>query len=380
MRSLFRTGLVVLVAFALTGAACSDDSSSTTTPGSGDSSGGGGTCSSDLTVGLALDVGGLGDNGFNDLAKAALDKAVADGVICEENTKLIESNSEGTNLDENVQSLADAEYDLIVGTGFAFTADGKINEIAPDYPDINFAIVDGYATACGEAPADCGLVNPASAIPNVVDLNFTEEQGSFLVGVAGALKAQELKCDNLGFLGGQTGFLIGKFEAGFRAGVAEIDPNMTVQVKYIGDTTQAFYNATAGEALSNKMYDDGACIIYHAAGDSGNGLFKAAAAGDKLTIGVDADQYLTVTPDQAPFILTSMIKRVDTAVYDTIQDAADGTFDGGKVQVFDLESEGISYSTSNTKEMTQDIIDQVETYKQQILDGDIVPPTDPTKV
>jgi basic membrane protein A len=378
MRSRLRTSLAVLAALALMGAACSEDSS--TTPGDGTASGGGGSCSSDITVGLALDIGGLGDNGFNDLAKAAVDKAVADGTICEENTKLIESNSEGTNLDENVQSLADAGYELIIGTGFAFTADGKINEIAPDYPDTNFAIVDGYATACGEKPEDCGLVNPASAIPNVVDLNFTEEQGSFLVGVAGALKAQELKCDNLGFLGGQTGFLIGKFEAGFRAGVAEIDPNMTVQVEYIGDTTQAFYDATSGEALSNKMYDNEACIIYHAAGDSGNGLFKAAAAQDKLAIGVDADQYLTVTPDQAPFILTSMIKRVDTAAYETIVAAAEGSFEGGQVLVFDLASDGISYSTSNTEEMSQDIIDQVEEYKQRILDGDIVPPTDPTKL
>ena len=378
MRSRLRTSLAVLAAFALMGAACSEDSS--TTPGSSDTSGGGGACSSDITVGLALDIGGLGDNGFNDLAKAGLDKAVADGVICDENTKLIESNSEGTNLDENVQSLVDAGYDLVVGTGFAFTVDGKINEIAPDYPDTNFAIVDGYATACGEKPEDCGLVNPASAIPNVVDLNFKEEQGSFLVGVAGALKAQELKCDNLGFLGGQTGFLIEKFEAGFRAGVAEIDPNMTVQVEYIGDTTQAFYDSTAGEALSNKMYDNGACIIYHAAGDSGNGLFKAAATQDKLAIGVDADQYLTVTPDQAPFILTSMIKRVDTATYDSIVAAAEGTFEGGQVLVFDLATDGISYSTSNTKEMTKDIIAQVEAYQQKILDEEIVPPTDPAKL
>ncbi len=376
MRSRNWIGCAVVV-FALMGAACSDSSSTT----AGGSSAGGVTCSSDIKVGLAIDVGGLGDNGFNDLAKAALDKSIADGVICLENTKVIESNSDGTNLDENVQSLADAGYNLIIGTGFAFTSDGKINEIAPDYPDTNFAIVDGYATACGESPQDCGLVNPASAIPNVVDLIFTEEQGSFLVGVAAALKAQELKCDNVGFLGGQTGFLIGKFEAGYRAGVAEIDPKMTVQVEYIGDTTKAFYDATAGEALSNKMYDNGACIIYHAAGDSGNGLFKAAAAAQgKLAIGVDADQYLTVTPDQAPFILTSMIKRVDTATYDTITAAADGTFEGGKAQVFDLKGDGISYSTSNTKEMTQDIIDQVEAYKKKILDGDIVPPTDPTKV
>ena len=379
MRPRLWKSLAVLAVFALAGAACSDEGSSTT-PGSTDGASAGGECTSDITVGLALDIGGLGDNGFNDLAKKGLDEAIADGTICAENTELIESNSDGTNLDENVQSLADAGFDLIIGTGFAFTDDGKINELAPEYPDTMFGIIDGFATACGEAPEDCGLVNPASAIPNVLDLNFTEEQGSFLVGVAGALKAQELDCDNVGFLGGQTGFLIGKFEAGYRTGVAEIDPNISVQVEYIGDTTKAFYDATAGEALSNKMYDNGACIIYHAAGDSGNGMFKAAAAQDKLAIGVDSDQYLAVTADLAPFILTSMIKRVDTATLETIKSAADGTFEGGKVIVFDLKGGGISYSTSNTEQMSQDIIDQVEAYKQKLLDGEIVPPIDPTKV
>jgi basic membrane protein A len=360
------------------GAACSDNSSTTT--GSSGTDSGGGTCTSDIKVGVALDVGGLGDNGFNDLAKAGLDKAIADGTICEENTKFVESNADGTNLDENVQSLAEAGYDLIIGTGFAFTSDGKVNEIAPDYPDTDFGIIDGYATACGDAPEDCGLVNPASAIPNVLDLTFTEETGSYLVGVATALKAQELDCDNVGFLGGQTGFLIGKFEAGYRAGIKEIDPKMTVQVEYIGDTTKAFDDIPGGEALSNKMYDNGACIIYHAAGDAGNGLFKAAAAQQKLAVGVDSDQYLIVTADQAKYILTSMIKRVDTATYDTIVAVADGTFEGGTARVFDLASDGISYSQSNTDLMTQDIIDQVEEYKQKILDGDIVPPIDPTKV
>ena len=344
-------------------AGCSND---TTTSASGD-------CTSDLRVGLALDVGGLGDNGFNDLAKIGLDKAVGEGIICADNTKLVESNSEGTNLDENVQSLADAGFGLIIGTGYAFSDDGQVNAIAPDYPETDFAIVDGFAT-CG---TDCGLPNDADAIPNVLDLVFKEQEGSYLVGVAGALKAKELGCDTLGFLGGQTGSLIERFEAGFVAGAKEIMPSVNVLVEYIGDTTQAYFNQTAGEALSNSMYDDGACIIYHAAGDSGNGLFKAAAAQKKLAIGVDADQYKTVTPDQAPYILTSMIKRVDTATYDTIVAAANGTFKGGTARVFDLADEGISYSTSNTELMTKNIIATVDEYQQKILDGEIVPPEKP---
>ena len=102
------------------------------------------------------------------------------------------------------------------------------------------------------------------------------------------------------------------------AGVAEIAPDVEVLVEYIGDTTKAFDDPTQGEALSNKMYDDGACIIYHAAGDSGNGLFKAAAEQQMIAIGVDSDQHEVVSADQAEWIMTSMIKRVDTAVYDTI--------------------------------------------------------------
>jgi basic membrane protein A len=370
MRQRFMRFAVPLMALGLAAAACSKS-----TDGAGGASSASPTagCSSDLKVGLALDVGGLGDKGFNDLANVALEKAISEGLICKENTKLIESNSEGTNLDANVQSLADAGYELIIGTGFAFSP--GINEIAATYPDSNFGVIDGYAT-CGTA---CGLTNDVEAIPNVTDLTFKEQEGSYLVGVAAALKAQELGCSNVGFLGGQTGPLIAKFEAGYRAGIAEIDPSIKVQVEYIGDSTKAFYDAISGEALSNKMYDNGACIIYHAAGKSGLGLFKAATAQQKLAIGVDADQYNTVSADEAPYIFTSMIKRVDTATYDTIVAAAGGTFKGGG-QVFDLATEGISYSTSNTELMTQDIIDTVEGYKQKIIDGTIVPPDDPTKV
>jgi basic membrane protein A and related proteins len=346
------------------------------TTAGGASSGASIDCRSDIKVGLALDVGGLGDNGFNDLANAGMNKAVADGVVCQANAKLLESNSEGTNLDENVLSLAEAGYDLIIGTGYAFSDDGKVNEYAPDYPEVDFAVVDGFAT-CG---TECGLPNDADAIPNVVDLTFKEQEGSFLMGVAAALKAQELNCDTVGFLGGQTGYVIGKFEAGYRAGVQEIDPGITVLVEYIGHTTQAYFDPIQGEALSNAMYDRGACIIYHAAGDSGNGLFKAAAAQQKLAIGADADQHEIVTPEQAPFIMTSMIKRVDTATYDTIKAVADGTFEGGKALVFDLADKGISYATSNPDEMGPEIVSAVKDYAAKIIAGDIVPPEKPEQV
>lgn len=368
-----RTLALPLVVLSLVAAACSEETTTTTATGTDT-----GTttttappeCTSDIRVGIALDVGGLGDNGFNDLAKTGLDKALAEGVICEENTKFLESNAEGTNLDENAQSLADDGYDLVIGNGFAFSP--GINAIAPDYPDVSFGIIDGYAT-CGTI---CGLDNDADAIPNVADLAFQEEQGSFLVGVAAGLKAEELACDTVGFLGGQIGPLIAKFEAGYAAGVAEVAPDVTVLVEYLGDTTKAFDDITGGEAASNKMYDDGACIIYHAAGDSGNGLFKAAVAKERIAIGVDSDQHEIVSADQAEWIMTSMIKRVDTAVYDTIVATADGSFEGGG-SVFGLAVDGVSYATSNPDLMGQDIVDEVEGYKAKIIAGDIEVPTEP---
>lgn len=367
MSKWLRMSALPLIALSLVAAACGSDEP---TDG-GTSAAGGDECTSDIRVGVALDIGGLGDNGFNDLSKIGLDKAIAEGVICESNTKFLEANSDGTNLDENTESLAADGYDLVVGTGFAFTP--GINAIAIDYPETSFGIIDGYAT-CG---TDCGLDNDADAIPNVTDLTFQEEQGSYLVGVAAALKAEETGCDTIGFLGGQTGPLIAKFEAGYAAGAQATIPGITVLVEYIGDTTKAFDDISGGEVKANKLYDDGACIVYHAAGDAGNGLFKAAAEQQKIAIGVDSDQHEIVSADQAEWIMTSMIKRVDTAVYDTIVAAADGSFEGGGTQVFGLVDEGISYATSNPDLMGQDIVDAVEEAKAAILSGDIEPPTEP---
>src|SRR5262249_56150965 len=131
-------------------------------------SGGSGTqCTSDIKVGLALDVGGLGDKSFNDAAHTGLQRAIQDGLVCAENTKELEANATGSNRGENVTNLAEAGYDLIVGVGFAFSPD--INEIAKDYPDQKFAVIDGYAT-CGTA---CGLTNDADPIPTLAGLTFT---------------------------------------------------------------------------------------------------------------------------------------------------------------------------------------------------------------
>jgi basic membrane protein A len=124
------------------------------------------------------------------------------------------------------------------------------------------------------------------------------------------------------------------------------------------------------------MYDDGACIIYHAAGASGAGLFTAAVTADKLAIGVDSDQYALVSAEQQPHIMTSMLKRVDTAVHDAIQKAGEGNLEVGG-QVFGLAEDGVDYSLSNTELMTEDITSVLDDLKQKIIEGKVIVPSEP---
>jgi basic membrane protein A len=364
-----RTVALPLSVLALVAAACSEDTTSPAAGGTDTTSAA--ACPEDLTVGIAYDVGGLGDKSFNDAANAGVQQAIADGLVCEDNVTTLEADATGSNRDQNVQALADAGTNLIVGVGFAFS--GGINKVATDYPDVQFAIIDGFAT-CGTI---CGLTNDAEAIPNVADLTFKEEEGSFLVGAAAASLADAEGCDTVGFLGGQTGPLIGKFQAGYEAGVAAVNPDITILSEYIGNDTSAFVDPVKGKAKATTMFNDGACIIYHAAGLSGNGMIEAAAELDKIAIGVDSDQYLAFEndPAQQAVIFTSMLKRVDTATYEAIKTAGEG----GTVstQVFALADDGVGYSQSNTDLMTPEIIEIVDGFADQILSGDIVVPSEP---
>jgi basic membrane protein A len=360
--------LVLIGVLSIVAAACGDDDGGETGGAGGTATGGtaGAECNADIQVGMAFDIGGLGDKSFNDSANAGLQQAIADGLVCEDNVVTNEANSTGSDRDQNLQALADAGFNLVIGVGFAFSP--GVNTIAPDYPDTSFMIVDGYAT-CGTA---CGLTNDAEAIPNVADYTFKEQEGSFLVGAAAVLKCQ---CKTIGFLGGQTGPLIEKFQAGYEAGAAQIDPEVEVLVEYIGDDTTAFNDPVKGEQLSTAMYDDGAEIIYHAAGASGAGLFNAAVEAQKEAIGVDSDQYLTASPEQQPLILTSMLKRVDVAVFNSIEAVGAGSLGGS--QIFGMAEDGVDYATSNPEELTADITEQLDEFKQQIIDGTIVVPEKP---
>ncbi len=344
---------VVFVALGIFVAGCGGE-----TPGAspgGESGGGEG-----ISVGVAYDIGGLGDQSFNDAANRGLQAAIDEGLVAEEDTESIEPNATGSNRDDNVVTLAEEGFDLVVAVGFAFSP--GIDETAKEFPDVNFAVVDGFA-----AEAD-----------NVTNLTFREEEGSFLVGAAAADKSES---GTIGFLGGQAGTgLIEKFEAGYTAGAEEVNPDIEVLVEYIGDSTAAFNDPTKGEALSAKMYDAGADVIYHASGASGAGLFKAAVENDALAIGVDSDQSLTASAEQRELILTSMLKRVDTAVHDAIEQTRDDNFKTG-FQTFGLSEQGVDYAVNqyndNDQLLSGDIQKTLDGFKQEIIDGNIKVPAEP---
>lgn len=346
--------LVIAAVLAVVAAACGGEDPATT----GD--GGDGAAAGDIRVALAFDIGGLGDQSFNDAAYRGLQDAIADGLVTEENTDYLEPNASGSNREDNIANLTDQGYDVVFGVGFIFSP--FVDELAKEYPDQYFAVVDGFA-------ADA---------PNTTNLGFKEHEGSFLVGAAAALKSES---GTIGFLGGQEGTgLIEKFEAGYVAGAQAVNPDIEVLVQYIGDTTAAFNDPTKGEALSAGMYDDGADIVYHAAGASGLGLFKAAEDAGQLAIGVDSDQSLTASPAQQELILTSMLKRVDTAVYDTIANVTNDDFVSG-FQSFGLADEGIDYAVNefndNEELLSADIQAQLDEYKAQIISGEITVPEKP---
>ena len=301
-------------------------------------------------VGLVFDIGGKDDKSFNQSAfeglTAAEENMGIDGVE-------LEPNADGSNREALLRQSAEDGAGLVIGVGFNFAE--VLPLVAADFPDTQFAIIDAVVES-----------------DNVASLVFAEEQGSFLVG---AIAAQSTKTGTVGFIGGVETSLIQKFQAGYEAGVAEVDPEATVEVKYItpdGDFS-GFNDPTKGKTIAAGLYSADADVVYHAAGGSGSGVFEAAAEADRLAIGVDSNQYFQVDEDQQACIASSMLKRVDVAVYSTIEAFAADEFAAG-VTVFDLSNGGIDYSTAGGQ-----IVDaaQIDDLKQQIIDGDITVPTEP---
>jgi len=310
-------------------------------------------------VGLAYDVGGRGDQSFNDSAALGMEMAVDElDATCTE-AEAQDGEAESAR-EDRLRALAEDGHNPIVGVGFAYS--DSTDKVAPDFPEVNFAVIDGFDPT-GDEPND-----------NVAYLGFAEQEGSFLVGVAAATKTE---ADQVGFVGGVNSDLIKKFEAGYAAGVAAVDPEIEVDVTYIEETDlKGFNDPAGGKAAAAAMYEAGADIVYHASGGSGAGVFDAAVdAGDGMwAIGVDSDQYLSASEDAQAHILTSMLKRVDTATFNMVQSIADEE-PLISYQVYDLKADGVGYSTSGG--FIDDITGDIDKYGEQIMSGEIKVPDKP---
>jgi basic membrane protein A len=229
-----------------------------------------------------------------------------------------------------------------------------MKKVAAELPETSFGIIDD---ASFEAA-------------NVANLVFAENQGSFLVG---AIAAQASESGTIGFVGGVNVPLIQKFEAGYAAGAKAVNADIEVQVKYLTQPPDftGFNDPAKGKTAAQGMLDADADVIYAAAGGSGSGVFDAVKAAGKLAIGVDSDQYLTAKANVKDVILTSMLKRVDVAVYNMIKSSVDGSPLTG-VQTFDLKADGVGYSTSNDK--VQPYVAKTDEFKAKIIDGSLTVP------
>jgi len=307
-----------------------------------------------IKVGMAYDIGGRGDQSFNDSAAAGLDRAVTDYGI---ETQELEPTAGGENREENLRLLAESGFDLSFAIGFAFAE--AVTATATDYPDQTFAIIDAVVE-----------------LPNVASIVFAEHEGSALVGAAAALKSTTGK---IGFIGGVNIGLINKFEAGYKFGAEQVNEDIEILVQYLTEPPDmaGFNDPAKGKEAALAMFEQGADIVYHAAGGSGGGLFEAAkevseTSGSKVwAIGVDSDQYLTAAADVQEYILTSMLKRVDVSVYTTITNFVESGNQSG-VLVFDLSADGVGYSTSGG--FVDDIAADLDALREKIVTGELVVP------
>jgi basic membrane protein A len=305
---------------------------------------------SGVRIGLVFDVGGRGDKSFNDASYAGLLRAERDlGVDA---SFLEPTGSEDR--EAAMRLFAARGVDLVIGVGFIFSSD--VDAVARAYPKVHFACVD-YAPGASAMP------------PNVEGLAFREEEGSFLVGaVAGLVSTTH----HVGFVGGMTIPLIRKFEAGYEAGLHAACPACVMHSAYAGSSPDAFKDPAKGKALAISEIAAGADVLFHASGSTGHGVFEGAHDARVWAIGVDADQY-----DEMPdTVLTSMTKRADVAVFDSIKAVVEHRFEGG-MHVFGLREDGIDYVHEGLHgaHVPADVKTKVEALRAEIIAGRIVVPS-----
>ena len=310
-----------------------------------------------IKVGIVFDIGGKNDRSFNAAAWDGVRRAEKDLPICLYDVE----PGNPTSIEPAMRAFAEKNFDLIIGIGFA---QGPImQKVAEDYPNIKFAIVDGVIfEKDGKTPKS-----------NVASLVFREHEGSYLVGMIAASKS---KTGVIGFLGGMDIGLIHRFNKGYEEGARSVNPNIKLITNYVGVTDGAWNNPGKGKELALAQIEKGADVIFTAAGNSGLGAFDAVeqygknpqGEANKFVIGVDSNQN-AVKPG---FVLTSMVKRVDNAVYDVVTEVLGGKFEGG-FHVFGLDKDGVAYAMDDNNKplIPQDVIKKVEEAKSKIVAGEI---------
>jgi basic membrane protein A len=359
MKKLYQLSLVMLLAFTVILAGCGNNNNSGNAAGTN-----GGTATNapaeateaptdapktDVKVGMVTDVGGVNDKSFNQSAWEALQALEKETGI---EIKYLQSKS-NADYEPNLNQFVKGGYNLTWGIGFDLG--DAIKKVATENPNANLAIIDSVVEA-----------------PNVESVTFSENEGSFLVGVVAGMTT---KTNKVGFVGGAESPVIKRFEVGFKAGVEAVNPKAKVTITYAG----AYDKPDIGKSLAATLYDAGNDIIFPAAGATGNGVFNEAksrnkAGGTKVwVIGVDKDQSLEFGDDVT---LTSMIKRVDEAVKKVSQQVVDGTFKGGTTTVLGLKDNGVGLPETSKANVSADILAKVDEYTKQIIDGTIKVPTE----
>ena len=295
-------------------------------------------------VGIVFDIGGKDDKSFNAGAWEGVKRALKDMP----NDMVLRDVEPGdpTSIEPSMRAFAERGYDLIIGVGFAQAP--VMQQVARDYPNLRFAIIDGTID-----------------LPNVASLNFKEHEGSFLVGM---IAARVTKTAKVGFVGGMDIPLIHRFATGYAEGARYANPKIEVFENYVGVNDAAWNNPGKGKELAKAQIERGADVIFQAAGNSGTGVFDAAEETNKLAIGVDSNQNW-VKPG---FILTSMMKRVDNAVYDSVKQVVQNRFAGG-IHLFGLDNDGVGYALDdyNRNLIPQSVLDEVDRARKDIIAGKI---------
>lgn len=324
--------------------------------------------SNETNIGMVYALGGLGDKAFNDMANKGIEQAKKELDVKARGSEP-ESASDFSTLQEKYASSTEPTFELVCCIGFAQTS--ALEQNAKNFTDQNFMLVDSVIER-----------------DNVASYVFKEHQGSFQVGyLAGMLTTREFSHtddkDNefktnpdetvVGFVGGKKNPLIKKFEAGYIAGVHHADENITVRSAYAG----SWNNPSKGKEIAGSMYDEGADIVYHAAGGTGVGVFKSAQEKGRLAIGVDSDQSLTEATSNV--VVASMVKHVDTAVFNAVKSVTEDSFKGGETVALGLQKDGVEavIGKDYEGEIPEEILTKLEKSRKAIKNGEIDVPTSP---